>query len=302
MLTIDVYHQRFAVAFAALQVRAHDISPALHEIGYTLENVVRGRFESQSDPLGYPWALWKPSTVQSYPKDGHRRVLERYGDMLGSLNYQADASNSSVRVGFGGGVRHLSRMGHQTHGAPWHAYRQTPTPANWPLKMRQWSWVSCTGIFSPDLLPPHPQKKPVSSGFFCSHSVKRIFTTRPINPHQITSNSAKYRKMQPNSAFILPASLCLSQSLSRCVRAVLMVRWKQRHRWCYVLPAQETVPEPWRVCCARYGNVLRFFAAGLQDKTALPLSQETGLTGAATLLALCLYQCSSGKSISQAVR
>lgn len=119
MLTIDVYHQQFTEAFAALQARAHDISPALHEIGYTLENMARGRFESQSDPLGHPWEPWKPSTVQSYPKDGHLRVLEQYGDMLGSLNYQADASNSSVRVGFGGeyatyhewGTKHMERRG-----------------------------------------------------------------------------------------------------------------------------------------------------------------------------------------------
>ena len=119
MLTIDVYHQQFTEAFAALRARAHNIAPALHEIGYTLENVARGRFESQSDPLGNPWAPWKPSTVQSYPKDGHRRVLERYGDMLGSLNYQADPSNSSVRVGFGveyatyheWGTKHMDRRG-----------------------------------------------------------------------------------------------------------------------------------------------------------------------------------------------
>ena len=49
----------------------------------------------------HPWAPWKPSTAKSYPKDGNRRVLDRYGDMLGSLSYQADAATSSVMVGFG---------------------------------------------------------------------------------------------------------------------------------------------------------------------------------------------------------
>ena len=119
MLTIDVYHQQFTEAFAALQARLIDPSPALHEIGYTLENVARNRFESQSDPSGHHWAPWKPSTAQSYPEDGRRRVLERYGDMLGSLNYQVDASNSSVRVGFGveyatyheWGTKHMDRRG-----------------------------------------------------------------------------------------------------------------------------------------------------------------------------------------------
>ena len=119
MLTIDVYHQQFTEAFAALRARAHNIAPALHEIGYTLENAARSRFESQSDPLGHPWAPWQPSTASTYPKDGKRRVLERYGDMLGSLNYQVDASSSSVRVGFGveyatyheWGTKHMERRG-----------------------------------------------------------------------------------------------------------------------------------------------------------------------------------------------
>lgn len=101
MLTIDVYSQQFSEPFAALQAKLGDLSPVLDEIGYTLENVVQGRFETQSDPSGHPWAPWKPSTVKSYPKDGNRRVLDRYGDMLGSLSYQADAATSIVMVGFG---------------------------------------------------------------------------------------------------------------------------------------------------------------------------------------------------------
>lgn len=64
-----------------------------------LESRVSNRFETKTDPNGTPWAPWKPSTVENYPKDGNKRLLDRYGDMLASLTHQAD--NSSATIGFG---------------------------------------------------------------------------------------------------------------------------------------------------------------------------------------------------------
>ena len=55
--------------------------------------------ETETDPLGHPWAPWADSTRASYPKGGNRRILDRHGDMLSSLNHRADAT--SVRIGFG---------------------------------------------------------------------------------------------------------------------------------------------------------------------------------------------------------
>lgn len=101
MLTIDIYHQQFAEPFKKLQQQLNNLHPVLDEIGYSLENIVRGRFETQSDPLGHPWAAHKPSTAKSYPKDGNRRVLDRYGDMLGSLNYQINPASNTIQLGFG---------------------------------------------------------------------------------------------------------------------------------------------------------------------------------------------------------
>jgi phage virion morphogenesis protein len=76
-----------------------DLSPVMRAIGGEMEGRIRERFETQSDPLGAAWAPWVPSTVKTYPKDGHKRVLDRYGDLLDSLNYVAD--DHSVTTGFG---------------------------------------------------------------------------------------------------------------------------------------------------------------------------------------------------------
>lgn len=94
-----------------------DLSPIMDALGMEMENRVRGRFEAESDPLGNAWAPWQPATVASYPKDGNRRLLDRDGDMLDSLNYQADSH--SMEVGFGDpksahhewGTKHMERRG-----------------------------------------------------------------------------------------------------------------------------------------------------------------------------------------------
>lgn len=99
MLTVTVENKLVSDTLSRLRGRLDDLSPAMASIGQELESRVSGRFETETDPFGRPWAPWSPATVESYPKDGNRRILDRYGDMLGSLNHQADAS--SVRVGFG---------------------------------------------------------------------------------------------------------------------------------------------------------------------------------------------------------
>ncbi len=99
MLTVSIYNPGVSDMLAGLQDRLGDLRPAMEAIGTTLEARVSGRFETEADPLGHPWAPWAPSTVESYPEDGNRRILDRYGDMMSSLGHQADAT--SVRVGFG---------------------------------------------------------------------------------------------------------------------------------------------------------------------------------------------------------
>lgn len=99
MITLQADSAELDAVARRLLARLGNLRPAMAGIGMELENRVRNRFESRTDPAGEQWAGWAPRTKLTYPKDGHHKLLDRYGDMLGSLNYQADAQ--SVSVGFG---------------------------------------------------------------------------------------------------------------------------------------------------------------------------------------------------------
>ncbi|WP_082922612.1 phage virion morphogenesis protein [Halothiobacillus diazotrophicus] len=99
MLTINV-NDRFVVdALSHLMQHVTDMQPAMASIGQELVTRISNRFETQTDPMGHPWAQWAESTKKSYPEDGNGRILDRYGDMLDSLNFQADSDSS--KIGFG---------------------------------------------------------------------------------------------------------------------------------------------------------------------------------------------------------
>ena len=98
-LIISIDDGKVAAALAKLQASLDDLHPVMDAIGQELESRVARRFDTQTDPLGRPWEEWADSTVKSYPKGGNGRILDRFSDMLGSLNHQADAK--VVRVGFG---------------------------------------------------------------------------------------------------------------------------------------------------------------------------------------------------------
>lgn len=102
----------FAGSLEQLQRRMKDLTPLMRSIGVKLEGRIAGRFETQTDPDGAGWAAWAASTVATYPEDGRRKLLQRYGDMIDSLNSKPDAS--SVRVGFGA-VAGRNRDAYQTY-------------------------------------------------------------------------------------------------------------------------------------------------------------------------------------------
>ena len=79
----------------------------MEEIGATLENKIRDRRETQTDPNGRRWEAWSASYTANYQyrrpgEDPPRgKLLERSGDMWdkpGGPTWLA--TSSSVRVGF----------------------------------------------------------------------------------------------------------------------------------------------------------------------------------------------------------
>lgn len=98
-ISVEIDSRSVMDALQQLLRQSQDMRPVMDAIGLSLEERVSGRFETKTDPNGHAWAPWKPSTAKSYPKAGNGTLLDRYGDMLGSLNHHADSN--SVTVGFG---------------------------------------------------------------------------------------------------------------------------------------------------------------------------------------------------------
>ena len=99
MIDIRTDDSAFRASLEQLKRRMGNLTPVMQSIGMELETRISGRFESRTDPSGSGWAPWAQSTVDTYPDGGNRRLLDRYGDMLGSLNHQV--TGDSVRIGFG---------------------------------------------------------------------------------------------------------------------------------------------------------------------------------------------------------
>lgn len=99
MITISFDDRSVIAALSELQGKVGDMTPAMNEIGMELEGRISARFETERDPAGQTWKPWAASTVGNYPKTGNKRILDRTGDMLRSLNHHAD--RDSVTVGFG---------------------------------------------------------------------------------------------------------------------------------------------------------------------------------------------------------
>lgn len=101
MLRLTVDSGSYRVYLSKLEQIPADMPKVLDGIGQMLESRISARFETQKDPMGAKWAALKPSTLKSYPKDGNRKVLNRHGDMMRSLNHYLQDNGNAVVVGFG---------------------------------------------------------------------------------------------------------------------------------------------------------------------------------------------------------
>ncbi len=117
MISIEVQNRDVLDYLDRLSHRMGDMKPVMDAIGQRLEEHISMRFENEADPNGLPWASWKPSTLNTYPDDGNRRILDRYGDMLKGLGHQA--GHDYALVGFDKsyaayheyGTKHMPRRG-----------------------------------------------------------------------------------------------------------------------------------------------------------------------------------------------
>jgi len=112
MLTIEVNDRLVLDTLNDLTSRLQDMRPVMAGIGQEMVTRIANRFETETDPNGTGWKPWAESTRKNYPSDGNGRILDRYGDMLDSLNFKADAD--SVQVGFGVGYAAYHEFGTKT--------------------------------------------------------------------------------------------------------------------------------------------------------------------------------------------
>jgi phage virion morphogenesis protein len=110
MLTITVNDTLVQTRLNQLTARMSNLSPAMDAIGQRLEAKISNRFESQRDPNGNAWTPWKPSTSKSYPKDGNRKILDRYSDLLKTTHNVSDGGKS-VTVGLGAAYGYFHEFG-----------------------------------------------------------------------------------------------------------------------------------------------------------------------------------------------
>lgn len=116
-ITVDINDQPVLDYLNQLLARSSNLLPLMDSIGQEMEGRISSRFETRTDPNGQAWAPWAPSTVKSYPANGHGFLLDRYGDMLRSVSHSATAT--SVTIGFGQpyaayhefGTKHMPRRG-----------------------------------------------------------------------------------------------------------------------------------------------------------------------------------------------
>lgn len=95
-LTVTVDSAPLLAVLDRLYATTSDLTPIMDAIGMEMESRISQRFEDEADPLGLPWADWKPSTKANYPKDGNKRKLDRFGDMLAGLSHQATADSAII--------------------------------------------------------------------------------------------------------------------------------------------------------------------------------------------------------------
>lgn len=100
MIDVTTDTSAFDGSIRQLERRLGNLRPVMQGIGALLENRIRDRRETLTDPNGLRWAEWAESTRLTYPAGGRGKLLDRTGAMWDRTGPQWTATESSVRVGF----------------------------------------------------------------------------------------------------------------------------------------------------------------------------------------------------------
>jgi phage gpG-like protein len=118
MIEVTTDTRAFDSSLRALQQRLGNLRPVLQDIGAVLENRIKDRRETLTDPAGQTWAAWAASTLASYPPGGRRKLLDRTGAMWDRTGPQWKVqggllSDLLLRVGFDKGYATYHEFGTQ---------------------------------------------------------------------------------------------------------------------------------------------------------------------------------------------
>lgn len=123
MINVSTDSSGFQDDLRELQRRMGNLRPVFKDLGAVLENKIRDRRETLTDPNGERWAAWAPSTIATYPESGRGKLLDRSGDMWDRTGpqwkVQGMLSELVLRVGFDKvyetyhefGTKHMPRRG-----------------------------------------------------------------------------------------------------------------------------------------------------------------------------------------------
>ena len=104
MIEVTTDTSGFDSSLRQLQKRMGNLRPVFKDLGAVLENQVRDRRETLTDPNGRRWAEWSDYTRETYPASGRGKLLDRSGDMWDRTGpewtVQGLASDLVLRVGF----------------------------------------------------------------------------------------------------------------------------------------------------------------------------------------------------------
>lgn len=117
IIKVEIEDSQAQAMFARLLRAGVNMLPLFTEIGSALEDSTKGRFLTETDPDGNPWADLSPVTLER--KRTSRKLYER-GDLYDSVRFEAGAAYVDLIVGPTeyAATQHYGRLDNRFFGGP----------------------------------------------------------------------------------------------------------------------------------------------------------------------------------------